>query len=124
MKTKRKARYGYLWVTLFLFVVSLVGHWVAGWYEFVEEQAEHGQPAEVSPFAIKMTRSTLENWQSEFLQLIWQVGGLAFLWHVGSPQSKEGDDRKEAKLDELLKRIAGVDAEKIIRELDQQYPRK
>ena len=44
-----------------------------------------------------MTRDTLENWQSEFLQLMWQVGGLAFLLYVGSPQSKEGDERVEAE---------------------------
>jgi hypothetical protein len=37
-----------------------------------------------------MMRDTLENWQSEFLQLIWQVAGLAILLHVGSPQSKRG----------------------------------
>jgi hypothetical protein len=44
---------------------------------------------------------TLENWQSEFLLLIWQVAGLAFLLHVGSLQSKEGDDGW-AKIDAIL----------------------
>ena len=40
-------------------------------------------------------RDIMENWQSEFLQLIWQVAaaGLSILWYVGSPQSKEGDER-------------------------------
>jgi hypothetical protein len=47
-----------------------------------------------------MSRDTLENWQPEFLQLLWQVG-LALFLYVGSPQSKEGDDRKGAKLDEI-----------------------
>jgi len=37
------------------------------------------------------------------MQLIWQVAGLAFLMYVGSPQSKEGDDRKEEKLDFIIK---------------------
>ena len=59
-----------------------------------------------------MMRDTLENWQSEFLQLIWQVGGLAFLLYVGSPQSKEGDDRVEAKIDEILRRVAPSEAER------------
>lgn len=40
-----------------------------------------------------MSRDTLENWQSEFLQLVWQVAGLTYLLYVGSPQSKEEDDR-------------------------------
>jgi hypothetical protein len=121
---RNKAKFGYLWATLALFVISIVGHWIAGWYEFVKEQAEHGQPAEAADFAIKMTRSTLENWQSEFLQLIWQVAGLAFLWHVGSPQSKEGDERKEGKIDEILKAVAGNKAQTIIERLEKEYPKK
>ena len=94
---KRKAKYGYLWVTLALFFISIVGQWTAGWFEYKKEQEEQNQPVEVKDWAIEMTRGTLENWQSEFLQLVWQVAGLAFLWYVGSPQSKEGDDRKEEK---------------------------
>jgi hypothetical protein len=46
-----------------------------------------------------MVRDMLENWQSEFLQLPWQFGGLAMFLYVGSPQSEEGDDRKEAQID-------------------------
>lgn len=70
-----------------------------------------------------MTRDTLENWQSEFLQLLWQVDGLAMLLYIGSPQSKEGDDRREEKLDAILRRLDGQDADKLIRELDTRYPR-
>jgi hypothetical protein len=66
-------------------------------------------------------RDTLENWQSEFLQLLWQVVGLALLLYIGSPQSKEGDDRIEAKLDALLHRVAPEDAERLIAEIDSQY---
>nr|WP_206022424.1 DUF6766 family protein [Pseudoflavitalea sp. G-6-1-2] len=44
----------------------------------------------VNDYLILMMRDTMENWQSEFLQLIWQVAGLAFLLFLGSPQSKEG----------------------------------
>ncbi len=47
-----------------------------------------------------------------------------FLLYVGSPQSKEGDDRKEEKLDEILKRIGGKEGDKIIARLDKKYPRK
>lgn len=70
-----------------------------------------------------MLRDTFENWQSEFLQLIWQVAGLAYLWYIGSPQSKEADDRKEAKIDQLLKKLCGKEGEKIIITLDKKYPR-
>jgi len=66
-------------------------------------------------------RDTLENWQSEFLQLLWQVGGLALLLYVGSPQSKEGDDRMEAKIDEILRRVDPQNGERIIQTLDEDY---
>jgi hypothetical protein len=46
--------------------------------------------------------STLENWQSEFLQLVWQAAGLRLLYFWGSSQSKESDDRLEANIDRLL----------------------
>jgi hypothetical protein len=71
-----------------------------------------------------LLRDTLENWQSEFLQLIWQVAGLSFPLHVGSPQSKEGDDRKEEKLDAIPAAVDPGTAKKIIFDLDRKYARK
>jgi hypothetical protein len=116
-------RYGFFWVTAVLFLGSLAGHWMFAWFSFVSEQQAHGMPVEVSDYLVETARDTLENWQSEFLQLIWQVAGLAYLVHIGSPQSKEGDERKEEKIDRIL---AAVDknAERIIEELDAKYPRK
>ena len=70
-------RYGFLWVTGGFFVLTIVGHWIFGWFAFVAEQNAHGAAPDLGEFAIQMTRDTLENWQSEFLQLVWQVGGLA-----------------------------------------------
>lgn len=117
-------KYGYLWVTFALFLFSIIGHWIFGWHAYVNEQKEHGQAAEINNYLIQMSRDTLENWQSEFLQLMWQVAGLAFLWYVGSPQSKESDDRKEEKLDEILKAVNGKKAEKLIAALDKKYPKE
>ena len=37
------------------------------------EQRAHHQPVSVSDYTIQMGRDTLENWQSEFPQLLWQV---------------------------------------------------
>jgi hypothetical protein len=76
----------------------------------------------VSEYIVETTRDTLENWQSEFLQLLWQVGGLALLLYVGSPQSREGDERKEAKLDAILRRV-DPDADRLIERLDREYDR-
>jgi hypothetical protein len=114
-------RYGYGWVTLGFFLITLVGHWVFGWFAYVNEQAQHNAPVEVSSFIVELMRDTLENWQSEFLQLIWQVGGLALLLYVGSPQSKEGDDRMEAKIDAILAAVDPKNADQIIDEIDREY---
>ncbi len=116
--------YGYAWITLAFFVLSIAGHWVFGWFAFVSEQNAHGQPIEVSAYLTEMMRDTFENWQSEFLQLLWQVGGLAILLHLGSPQSKEGSERQEAKLDAILKAIDPQHGEETIERLDKRFLRK
>jgi hypothetical protein len=116
--------YGYAWVTLGFFAISLAGHWLFGWFAFVEDQQSHGQVANFGSYFIEAMRDTLENWQSEFLQLLWQVGGLSLLLYVGSPQSRESEDRLEAKLDALLKAVSPREAEAMIDELDQKFHRK
>jgi hypothetical protein len=87
-------RKGFLWVTLLLFIFSITLHWIFGWRTYKHEQEAHNQPTVVSEYVDEMMKDTMENWQSEFLQLIWQVAGLAFLWYAGSPQSKEVYDLK------------------------------
>lgn len=116
-------KYSYAWLTIAFFVVSIVGHWVFGWYAFVDEAAEHHQAAEWSAYLVEMGRDTFENWQSEFLQLLWQVVGLAYFLYVGSPSSKENDDRSEAKLDALIRLHAGDKADDIIADIDRRFLR-
>jgi hypothetical protein len=122
MSAFKKKAYG--WVTLALFVLSLSLHWIFGWAAFKNEQAAHHQAPQVSEYVIEMLRDTMENWQSEFLQLIWQVAGLAYLFYVGSPQSKEGDERMEAKLDHLLKKVDPENYQKIKTDLESAFPKK
>lgn len=114
-------RYGFLWVTGALFLITLSGHWIFGWFAYVNDQLAHQQPIEIGDYTIQMMRDTLENWQSEFLQLVWQVAGLAFLLHVGSPQSKEGDDRMEAKIDAILLAVEPRKGDHMIKEIDNEY---
>lgn len=118
------SRYSYTIVTLALFVTALCGQWLFGWYAYLEDQQSHGQAAEVAPYAYQLLRDTFENWQSEFLQLVWQVAGLAMLFHIGSPQSKDGDDRVESKIDEILKSVNTRDGADIIRRLDVTFQRR
>ena len=62
---------GFLWVTLALFVISSA-HWIFAWFSYLEEQKDRNQPIEISNYFNMTFRDTMENWQSEFLQLIWQ----------------------------------------------------
>jgi hypothetical protein len=38
-------RYAYAWITVIFFLVSIAGHWMFGWYAFLQEAAEHAQQA-------------------------------------------------------------------------------
>lgn len=116
-------KYAYAWITLGFFAISFGLHWTFGWYAYVDEAREHGQAAELSSYLVEMGRDTFENWQSEFLQLLWQVVGLAYFLYVGSPSSKENDDRTEAKIDALIRMHAGDKAEDIIADIDRRYLR-
>jgi hypothetical protein len=117
-------RKGYFWVTLLFFIFSVILHWLFGWKAFKNEQQAHGQPVVVSEYITEMSRDTFENWQSEFLQLIWQVAGLAFLLYIGSPQSKEGDDRKEEKLDYIIKKLEPDGYKELLRKWEEKYPKQ
>lgn len=116
-------RYAYAWITLTFFLISIVGHWIFGWYTFLDEASEHGTNPNISVFLMEMGRDTFENWQSEFLQLLWQVVGLAYFLYVGSPASKENDDRIEAKIDELIRLTGSEKANALIESIDQRYLR-
>jgi hypothetical protein len=116
--------YGFFWVTLGLFIMSMSLHWLFAWYSYVQEQTEHNQPIELNDYFNETFRDTMENWQSEFLQLIWQVAGLSVLWYIGSSQSKEADDRLEEKIDLLIQRLDSEKGKQLIQELDRKYPRK
>jgi len=82
------------------------------------------QTVVVSEYVVEMVRDTAENWQSEFLQLIWQVCGLAYLLYIGSPQSKEGDDRKEEKLDHIIRQLDPDNFDKLIKDWEEKYPKR
>lgn len=117
-------KYAYAWITLGFFAVSFGLHWLFGWHAFVDEARSHGQTPEASGYLVEMGRDTFENWQSEFLQLLWQVVGLAYFLYVGSPSSKENDDRMEAKIDALLELVGKERGEALIKEIDDTHLRR
>jgi hypothetical protein len=115
-------KYGFAWVTLGFLLVSIIGHWVFGWFAYVDEQQALAAPVSSGGYLVEMLRDTFENWQSEFLQLLWQVVGLTILLYVGSPQSKESEDRTEEMLKEILRKVDPKGADKILAEIDKRYP--
>ena len=117
-------KFGFAWVTLGFLAVSLVGHWLFGWFAYVDEQQLHDAPVETGGYVIEMLRDTFENWQSEFLQLLWMVVGLTLLLYVGSPQSKESEDRTEKMLEEIMKKVDPKGADKTLAEIEKQYPKQ
>lgn len=123
MKTGILRKYAYGWLTVGFFAVSLGLHWLFGWCAYKDEAAEHAQVPQLSGYLIEMGRDTFENWQSEFLQLIWQVAGLAYFLYIGSPASKENDDRLEAKVDALLRLVGREERHRIVGDLDAHYLR-
>jgi hypothetical protein len=99
-------------ITGALFLLSWIGQFVFQLVEVGNNAQEHGQSFSWADFLPQFFASTFENWQSEFLQLLWQAAGLSFLYFWGSSQSKESDERLERKLDALL-RERNLDPDKV-----------
>ena len=95
-----------------LFFVTWGGHAITQWQAYTDQQREHGEPVEVGDFMAEFGRATLENWQSEFLQLFSFVVLSALLIHKGSAESKDSDDRMEAALERIEKRLDALDGGK------------
>jgi hypothetical protein len=124
LRLSRFKKRGYLWVTPGFLVVILSAHWVFSWFSYVEEQKHHNQPIEFNGYFNVTFRDVMENWQSEFLQLMWQVAGLSLLWYIGSPQSKEGNDRVEEKIDFIIKRLDPENAKQFLKQWHKKYPKE
>jgi hypothetical protein len=107
---------------LSLFLLSWIAQLAVQWFEYVDEGQAHGNRAEFwsTEFWVVFWQATLENWQSEFLQLSAFVIAAAYLVYKGSSESGDGDERMEAKLDALL-RERGVDPEAIENAMEEKY---
>ena len=81
-----------------LFFATWIGHGIAEWQTYTDHQREHAQPITAGDFFAQFAQATLENWQSEFLQLFAFVVLASLYIHKGSAESKDGDDNIEASL--------------------------
>jgi hypothetical protein len=81
-----------------LFFMSWIGQGIAQWQKFTDEQRQHKEPVEVGDFTSDFLQSTMENWQSEFLQLFSFTVMASVLIHKGSAESRDGGDTVQAAL--------------------------
>jgi membrane protein implicated in regulation of membrane protease activity len=104
-----------------LFLAAWVGQLVAQWFSFVNEQQDHHEAALFwsGEFWSDFWEATLENWQSEFLQLATFTIAAAYLVYKGSSESPDSDERIEQKLDALLEE-RGINP----RDVENQLPPK
>ncbi|HEX8247580.1 MAG TPA: DUF6766 family protein [Pyrinomonadaceae bacterium] len=93
-----------VWLGLF-FVTFIAGQTVSGYLHYNEEQREHRQP-EVSYVEYLTTphfvEATMENWESEFLQMFLFVALTTFLYQKGSAESKKLDEEEAVDRDPRL----------------------
>ena len=99
-------------VVLFvIFAVCWVIQTIAGWVEFSAQETQHGATPEVfgsEGYVWTWLQATMENWTSEYLQLFSFVTLTAYLIHRGSPESKDGDERLERKVDEIRRQLEAL----------------
>jgi hypothetical protein len=88
-----------------LFFATWFAHGITEWQTYTDEQRQHGEAVEVGDFASEFGQSTLENWQSEFLQLFAFVVLAALFIHKGSAESKDSDEKVEASLRRIEERL-------------------
>jgi len=91
-----------------LFLLTWLFHGITGWKAFAAEQKEHGAAPVFwgdDGFIWEFLKQTMENWQSEFLQLLAMVVLTAFLIHKGSAESRDSADRMERKIDEIKRTV-------------------
>ena len=90
-------------ITLFaFFLIMLVGQSLVGHQRYNEEQREHSQPE--SSYVEYLSGShfleaTMENWESEFLQMFFYVVLTVFLYQKGSAESKDPEESEEVDRD-------------------------
>ncbi|HZM30370.1 MAG TPA: DUF6766 family protein [Acidimicrobiales bacterium] len=96
---------------MLLFFGTWVAHAIAEWQTYTDEQQAHGESTSAGDFVSAFAQSTLENWQSEFLQLFAFVALSALFIHKGSAESKDTDEKIEASLRRIEERLGTLPPE-------------
>lgn len=98
-------RWGAVYVLVVLFLGSWIGQFVAQLVEFTSQQEQHGQSFSWSEYLPSFLASTFENWQSEWLQLVFQAILLLGAKHLLFQADAEDLERIERKLDSIQEAV-------------------
>jgi len=98
-------RWGAVYLLLLLFFGSWLGQFFTQLAEFRSEQSEHGQPFVWADYLAAFFASTFENWQSEWLQLVFQAVLLLAAKHLLFKADAEDLERIELKIDRIQDRL-------------------
>jgi len=101
-------KWGAVYLLLLLFLGSWAGHFFAELAEFRTDQSAHGQPFLWGEYLTSFAASTLENWQSEWLQLVFQAVLLMGAKHLIFRVDAEDMERLEAKVDQINHRLGDM----------------
>jgi len=99
------SNFGLSMVLAILFLVTWAAQAIVQWQAYANEARTHGGSPVFSEYWVDFSQATLENWQSEFLQLFSFVVLAAMLIHRGSAESKDSDERMEAALQRIEKKL-------------------
>jgi hypothetical protein len=98
-----------------VFLVTLVGAAISGWFEYASRQAAHGQPASLGGddgYVWNLLEQVLQNWQSEFLALAVFIALASVLVHIGSPASKSTLEDRRRRITDIEARVDRLVAER------------
>jgi hypothetical protein len=95
---------------MILFFVTWIAHGIVEWQAYTDEQRAQGEATAAGDFVAQFAQATLENWQSEFLQLFAFVSLAALYIHKGSAESKDGEERLESSLRRIEEHLGTLPA--------------
>jgi len=97
-------------ILMILFFTTWIAHLISEWQVFTDEQLAHEEEPKIGDFVATFAQSTLENWQSEFLQLFTFVVLAALYIHKGSAESKDSEEKIEASLRRIEEHLGTLPA--------------
>lgn len=88
-----------------LFLLCWAGQFIFQMIEFYNQQISAGMSFKFTEFIPAFLSATLENWQSEFLQLLSIVTLSTYFVYKGSRESKDSEERLEKHINQLNEKM-------------------